>query len=317
MSVTIRNPIIYAYHRGMVAPMKDLLHPDGSPLVIKGDLRVARSPIELISHIEKGTDLLLLEEGTPAPQLTEALVDTCDELMKLIDKTADKVKRLLQENPQSPFLRDPVAYTPQLQVLAERMMQQTKASEGAGMALLVRHYPFRETGLSQVPMVASTTDASDYSISLLAELGVQGVIAPGFSRAQGLDIIQKSLQIRRRDLDDSLLAVNGTREEVARRDRLIGDLLEKPDIIRKVVTGNGRRPNDFPISIQQTLKFLRVDVRHVLLLVDGGVRLPDGSIITKAALRREFRHHPTTAQLVSAIKRGAFRDRSASGIGRP
>ncbi len=309
-SMIVRNPVVYAFHRGMLAPIRDLLHPDGSPLKVRGDVRVARSPIELISHIEKGTDLLLLEEGTPVPQLTEALCATCSELMKLIDATADKVKRLQKADPNAAFLRDPVAYTPKLQILAERMMQQVRASAGAGMSALVRSYPFRDGLLASVPLVVSTTDASDYAVALLAEAGVQGIIAPGFSRAQGLDIIQKSLVVSRQASEQVVPANSVSRGQVERRDRLIGELIEKPDIVRKVVMGFGGRPDDFGMSIQPTLKFLKVDVRQVLLLIEGGVRLPDGSVLTKASLRREFRHHPTTAQLVSAIKRGAFRSKA-------
>jgi hypothetical protein len=310
-SLIVRNPIIYAYHRAMLAPLRDLLHPDGSPLLVRGDLRVARSPIELISHVEKGTDLLLLEEGTPVPQLTDALRDTCADLMKLIDVTADKVKRLQKGGGNASFLRDPVAHTPQLQILAERMMQQTRACKGAGMAAFLRAFPFRSGLLQTASLVVSTTDASDDARAMFEEAGVQGIIVPGSSRAKGLDIIQKSLIGHRAAKEQTVPADSVSRGQVDRRDRLIGELVEQPEVIRKVVMGNGGRPDDFGISIQPVLKFLKVDVRRVLLLMDGGVKLPDGSMITKASLRREFRHHPTTAQLVSAIKRGAFKPKAA------
>jgi hypothetical protein len=309
-ALTIRDPVIYAYHRLALGPFRDLLHPDGSRIRVTGDLRVARSPLELVNYVERGSDLVLVEDTYSQSELVRALSHTMSELMTTIETVMERVQRLLKEDPHNEELTDPVAYNPTLQVLAERMMTFTKTLDGAGMVRLLNEFPFSGKAIGAIrggiiPVVAAVPVAEDRLVSELVELGVKGIIAPGQSRGDGLEVIYKALEGRpaRPPSSDE----DEEHEHVDRRDRLIHDLLDKPDIVRRVVTGNGKRPHDFRFSVHPALRHLRVDLARVIILREGGIRLPDGSILTRGSLKREFAHHPTTAELISAIRRGSFR----------
>jgi hypothetical protein len=308
-ALTIHNPIIYAFHRPVLGPLRDLLHPDGSRLRITGDLMVARSPLELISYVERGSDLVLVEDNYSQMEVVRGLSHTVSELMTTIETVIERVQRLLKEDPHNDELIDPVAYNPGLQVLAERMMSYTKTLDGAGMVRLLNEFPFSGKAIGAIksgiiPVVAAVPVTEDRLVSELVELTVKGIIAPGQSRGDGLEVLYKALEGRpaRPASDDE-----EEHEHVDRRDRLIHNLLDKPDIVRRVVTGNGKRPHDFRFSVHPALRHLRIDLARVIILREGGIRLPDGSILTRGSLRREFAHHPTTAELISAIRRGSFR----------
>ncbi|WP_445680358.1 hypothetical protein [Radicibacter daui] len=308
-ALTVRNPVIYAYHRLALGPLRDLLHPDGSRIRVTGDLMVARSSLELVNYVERGSDLVLVEDSYSQMEVVRALSHTVSELMTTIETVMDRVQRLLKEDPHNEELIDPVVYHPTLQVLAERMMSFTKTLDGAGMVRMLNEFPFSGKAIGAirsgiVPVVAAVPVAEDRLVQELVDLGVKGIIAPGQSRGDGLDVLYKALEGRpARPASDA----DEEHEHVDRRDRLIHDLLDKPDIVRRVVTGNGKRPHDFRFSVHPALRHLRIDLARVIILRDGGIRLPDGSILTRGSLRREFAHHPTTAELISAIRRGSFR----------
>ena len=181
-ALTIRNPVIYAYHRLALGPLRDLLHPDGSRIRVSGELRVARSPLELVNYVERGSDLVLVEDTYSQRELVRGLSHTMSELMTTIETVMERVQRLLKEDPHNEELADPVAYNPTLQVLAERMMNYTRTLDGAGIDVGVNVMPILP-GITEVALTDPQAGLRPATADNLPALGATAL--PGLVLAIG------------------------------------------------------------------------------------------------------------------------------------
>lgn len=296
--LSIYNPVVYAFHRRKIAEFRGLLHPEANPVTVEGEMRVARTPIEVIADIRTGSAMVIIEDG-PADR-TE--IDDLKTIVSDLDQLAMAAGKREEEDPNE---------FDQIYELADRMLVKLTSIHGYGLTRLLRHYPFKNKKLQTVPILGVTELYGEKVATLLNAYGADALIQPGQSRQQQLNGLATAARLshERGFMDKSSAIARTARPRQDRADRMVREVLAlNPNVVIQVLNGEGNRPDDLGFPMVDVLKFLRINYRDVTLMRRGGIILPDGSVLTKDRVWAHFKRIPNSGELTNEIQAGRLRD---------